>query len=63
VIRATLTAREAAEILFGEQFFEDDFDPTEAQFESGAGVCAALAEHFGFTAADYLALRDARRSD
>lgn len=53
---ATMNAREAAQILFGWRLTEPDFDPAVDQFASGADVCEALAEHFGFTDEDYRAL-------
>lgn len=56
----TLNATRAAQILFGHQWFYDsEFDPADAEFPSGADVCEALAEHFGFTDEDYRRLRDA----
>lgn len=47
--RETMTAAECVAILFGSDW---DGDP-DADFRSGADVCESLAEHFGFTEADY----------
>lgn len=41
-----LTTRQAVKLLFGDQIYDPDFDPTQAQFRSGADVCEALASHF-----------------
>jgi hypothetical protein len=45
----TLNATTAAQILFGPQWFDKDFDPEDASFASGADVCEWLAFHFGFS--------------
>lgn len=50
----TLSALDAARILFGDdQLGDPGFDPSSAQFVSGADVCERLAARFGFTDNDY----------
>lgn len=50
----TLSALDAVRILFGDdQLGDPGFDPSSAQFRSGADVAAGLASSFGFTNNDY----------
>lgn len=56
----SIDAMRAAQILFGPQFYEREFDPAGAQFAPGGDIGPWLASAFGFTEEDYRQLHAAQ---